>query len=97
MPGMLDALAGLLGAVIAVTYHEKTSLQHIAMAMLTGVLAAYYGAPVLAEWQHLNKSAEYLCAAVIGLTAHTHIIPTILDTASELKKLPAKVIKKRFK
>lgn len=97
MPGMLDVLAGLLGAIIAATHHEKATAQHITAAMLTGVLAAYYGAPVLAEWQHLSKSAEYLCAAIIGLTAHTHIIPAVLETASELKKLPAKVIEKRFK
>ena len=96
--GALDALAGFLGAAVAVANQDGSlRMPRIVSALWVGTVSAVYGAPVLAEWQNLTKAAEYMCAAMIGLTAQTHIIPGILSAAAVVSKLPSKWAKSKTK
>lgn len=95
---VLDAIAGFLGSLSAIASQEtRLSRASALSAVWLGTLAAAYGAPVLAEWQNLTKSSEYLCAFLVGLTAHTHIVPSIMSSAAVLSRLPAKWLNSRFK
>lgn len=91
-----DAVAGFLGAFIAITYQPRRSYFAVITSLLVGTVSAIYGAPALAEWQNLSRVSESLCAALIGLTAQTHLIPSIMESATVVGKLPSEWIKKKY-
>jgi hypothetical protein len=92
-----DAAAGLMGAAASMSYQPRLPIRRWVPTLSVGVISALYGAPALAEWQHLSKATEYLCAAVIGLTAQAHIIPGILDAAAIISRFPSSWARKKLK
>lgn len=91
-----DAIAGLLGSAAGLSYQRRAETIKWLPVVSTGVISAVYGAPVVAEWYNLSKATEYLCAAVIGLTAQSHLIPGIMSAASLAARIPSNWIKSRF-